>query len=125
MGTGRRNTGRRRLGFAERYGVWALVAGASEGLGAAYAHALSARGMKLVLVARRTGPLEDLAEDVRRTSGVEVRCYEGDLASASFLESLLASCADLDLGLVVCNAAQAPIGAFASRAGDDLPGAPR
>jgi len=120
MGTGRRNTGRRRLGFAERYGVWALVAGASEGLGAAYARALAARGMKLVLVARRRGPLEDLAEDVRRTSGVEVRCYDGDLASVTFLESLKASCADLDLGLFVCNAAQAPIGDFASRADGDL-----
>ncbi|MBN1320444.1 MAG: SDR family NAD(P)-dependent oxidoreductase [Thermoleophilia bacterium] len=106
--------------FVERYGAWALIAGASEGLGAAYARALAARGMKLVLIARRRGPLDDLAEEVHRDFGVEVRSYDGDLASVAFLESLQAVCADLDLGLVVCNAAQAPIGDFASRAGDEL-----
>lgn len=107
-------------GFAERYGSWALIAGASEGLGAAYARTLASRGMKLLLVARRRGPLDALAEEVRGATGVEVRCIEGDLASEAFLESLVAACAELDLGLVVCNAAQAPIGEFVSRDRDDL-----
>ncbi|MBN1629799.1 MAG: SDR family NAD(P)-dependent oxidoreductase [Thermoleophilia bacterium] len=107
-------------GYRERYGAWALVAGASEGLGAAFAQALAARGMDLVLVARRRAPLDELAEELRRAKGVQVRCYDGDLASEAFLQTLVSACSDLDLGLVVCNAAQAPIGDFASRDPGDL-----
>ncbi len=116
----RTNAGRLRPGLTERYGAWALVAGASEGLGAAYARALAAGGMNLVLAARRRAPLDALAEDLRGSFGVEVRCCDGDLASAEFLDALQAECSALDLGLVVCNAAQAPIGDFATRDVEDL-----
>ncbi len=81
MARRRTNAGRLRQGFTERYGAWALIAGASEGLGAAYARALAERGMNLVLVARRKALLDELAEDLRGTFGVEVRCCDGDLAA--------------------------------------------
>lgn len=76
--------------------------------------------MDLVLVARRRTPLDELAEELRRAHEVQVRCYDGDLASEAFLQTLVYACSDLDLGLVVCNAAQAPIGDFASRDPGDL-----
>jgi short-subunit dehydrogenase len=120
MAMGRKNDGRGRHALAERYGAWALVAGASEGLGAAYARALAAGGMNLVLAARRRAPLDALAEEIRGSFGVEVRCCDGDLASVEFLGALQAECSGLDLGLVVCNAAQAPIGDFATRDVEDL-----
>ncbi len=60
--------------FVERYGPWAVVAGASEGIGASFSQKLAARGMNLVLVARRAGPLEELASNLRHKHGVEVRC---------------------------------------------------
>jgi short-subunit dehydrogenase len=116
----RTNSGRLPRGFTERYGAWALVAGASEGLGAAFARALAECGMNLVLVSRRKALLDTLAEDLRGTFGVEIRCCDGDLASLSFLETLQAGCSRLDLGLIVCNAAQAPIGEFASRDVEEL-----
>lgn len=76
--------------------------------------------MDLVLVARRRAPLEELGGELRGAYGIEVRCYDGDLASEVFLQSLVLTCSDLDLGLVLCNAAQAPIGDFASRDAGDL-----
>ena len=48
--------------FVERYGPWAVVAGASEGIGASFSRKLAERGCNLVLLARRAGPLEELAE---------------------------------------------------------------
>jgi len=107
-------------GFAERYGPWALVAGASEGLGAAYAHALARRGLHLVLVARRRALLRGLADELSAGFAVEVRCLNGDLGERRFLESLQDACSGLEVGLIVYNAACAPIGEFASTPLDDL-----
>ena len=53
------------MGFAERYGPWALVAGASEGTGAAFSRQLAEQGLNLILIARRAGPLEELAPAAR------------------------------------------------------------
>ena len=108
------------LRFSQRYGAWALIAGASEGLGAAFARALSGRGVNLILVARRREPLDALADEIRGASGVETRCYEGDLASEAFLQKLIDECQSLDLGVIVCNAAQSPIGDFVTRDVGDL-----
>ena len=52
-------------GFRARYGPWALIAGASEGIGREFATQLAQRGLKLVLIARRTEPLEELAHMLR------------------------------------------------------------
>jgi short-subunit dehydrogenase len=100
--------------FAECYGPWALVAGASEGLGASYARALADKGLNLMLVARRRQLLDGLAEHLTARSGVETRCLDGDLSDPRFLDALLQACAPLDVGLLVYNAAFAPIGEFAS-----------
>ncbi len=121
MATIRRNDATRASAdFGGRYGPWALVAGASEGLGAAYARALAQRGLHLVLVARRAPLLETLAADLRRESGVEVRCCAGDLSSAVFHEELEVACATLDVGLLVYNATHAPIGDFVSTEIEEL-----
>jgi len=90
--------------FVDRYGRWAVVAGASEGLGAAFATAFAARGMNLVLLARRKDVLGALAADLRGR-GVEVRELACDLADARFAEALARECADLDVGVAVYNAA--------------------
>jgi uncharacterized protein len=97
-----------------------VIAGASEGLGAAYARALAARGMNLVLVARRKPLLDTLADDLHRECAVEIRCIDGDLSDLGFLGTLQAACSSLDLGLVVYNATHAPVGEFATVAVEDL-----
>jgi uncharacterized protein len=96
--------------FATRYGPWALIAGASEGIGAAYAQALAERGLCLVLVARRPGPLQALAARLPCAT----RIIATDLATAEGVEQVITQTADLRIGLVVANAADAPLGAFVS-----------
>jgi short-subunit dehydrogenase len=91
--------------FADRYGRWAVVAGASEGLGAAFAESLAARGLSLVLLARRAELLEELASRLRSSRGVEVRPVACDVAEASFAERLAAATGDIEVGVAVFNAA--------------------
>ena len=94
--------------FTARYGPWAVVAGASAGLGAAFARALADRGVKLILVARRREPLVSLAEQLP-TETVPV---VADLATDAGLGMVRWVAADRDVGLVVANAAYSPIGTF-------------
>ena len=97
--------------FRERWGPWALVAGASEGLGAAFARHVAAQGVNVVLVARRAGPLDALAQELART-GVEVRTLALDLGDANAPTRVEAQLAGLDVGLFVYNAALSRIGPF-------------
>ncbi|TCM20843.1 short-subunit dehydrogenase [Novosphingobium sp. PhB165] len=88
----------------ERYGPWAVVAGASEGTGAAFARQLAAEGVNLILVARREGPLTDLAAEIARDHGVD--CVTGSIDLA--LEDAADRMADLadgrEVGLLILNA---------------------
>ncbi len=101
--------------FLLTYGPWALVAGASAGLGAAYAEALARKGLNLVLVARREKELSLLADRLTAEYSVSVRQVRIDLASGDFLESLAPRIRDLDIGLVVYNATFPAIGRFADQ----------
>jgi len=96
--------------FVDRYGPWAVVAGASEGLGAAFAGVLAARGLNLLLLARRAEALESVAEPLRGM--VEVRTAAIDLAAVDLAAQLEALCAGLDVGLCVYNAAHSQVGPF-------------
>jgi short-subunit dehydrogenase len=100
------------LAFAKRYGPWALVAGASEGIGAAFARELARRGLDLVLVARRSEGLAAATREIAAIAPVRIRCIPLDLARADAAALLLRELADLDVGLVVFNAALAPAGGF-------------
>src|SRR3546814_7406897 len=75
----------------EKYGPWAIVAGASEGTGACFAHEIAAAGINLLLIARRAGPLEAIAEDIRRDHGVEVRTLSLDLNQPDAAQRLAAA----------------------------------
>lgn len=98
--------------FANRYGPWALVAGASEGIGEHFARQLAARGLGLVLVARRADVLATLADELADAHGIEVRTIELDLGSADATSRIQAVTADLEVGLLVYNAAVSIIGSF-------------
>ncbi len=89
-----------------------MVAGASEGLGEAFAAALAERGMNVVMVARRGRILEAIGERLAAEHGVEVRSLELDLSDPGFPETLKDATRDLDLGVLVYNAAFVPMGPF-------------
>ena len=93
-----------------RYGKWAVVAGASQGFGASFATELAKRGMNVVLVSRRGELLEKISDRLRADHGVETRCVVLDLAEQDFAGTLSNAIADLDLGILIYNAAYVPVG---------------
>ena len=90
--------------FAKRYGRWALILGGSEGVGASFAHLLAARGLDLLLVARKPGPLEETAAQVRTASGCEVRTLSADLTAPDAVDRIAAFAGDAEIGLLIYNA---------------------
>lgn len=98
--------------FHARYGPWAVVAGASQGLGEEYARQLAARGLHVVLVARRATLTAALADALSATYGVQTRVLTLDLARADAAEVVTRETADLEIGLLVYNAALSVIGRF-------------
>ena len=106
--------------FLDRYGPWALVAGASEGIGASFARALATRGLNLVLVARRTGPLQSLAMELSEQHGVQSRVVAIDLTSPGLHRAVAEATQDVEVGLLVCNAALSLMSAFVELELDDI-----
>jgi short-subunit dehydrogenase len=98
--------------FSERYGSWGIVAGASQGLGAEYANQLAARGLNLVLVARHLDLLKALAAQLSSQYGIRTKCIELDLAEVDAAEQIVQLTMDLDIGLLVYNAAYSAVGPF-------------
>lgn len=101
-------------------GSSAVVAGASEGLGAAFSERLAARGMNLLLIARREAPLQETAEKLTKVYGVDVRCLAQDLAAPNLGEVFSEATADLDVGMLVYNAAFVPMGPFFDTSDADI-----
>ncbi len=101
-----------RLSLRVRYGDWALITGASSGIGAEFARALARDGVSLVLAARRAEKLEQLAQELREKGGVRVRCVPCDLATEAGVRTLLAAVADLELAILINNAGVGYVGHF-------------
>lgn len=90
--------------FVHRYGRWAVVAGASEGVGSSLADQLAGRGLNLVLIARNGSLLDQVAAGVRERHGVEVRPLVLDLTDPEMGAKVAAATDGLEVGLVVYNA---------------------
>lgn len=90
--------------FRNYYGPFALVTGASSGIGWGFAEELAERGLNLVLTARRFDRLEALANRLNAQHGIDARICKADLAAPSAAAKLLEFTSNLDVGLVVSNA---------------------
>lgn len=96
--------------FAERYGPWAIIAGASEGTGRAFARKIAASGVNCILVARREAPLAELAQQIRSESAVECICASLDLSAPDAFERIVAAVEGREVGLFINNAGADPNG---------------
>ena len=90
---------------AKSYGPWAIIAGASEGVGASFAQQLAQAGINLVLVSRQQPLLEKLAREIGAANTVQVRVLPLDLTRTDVLDRIREVTDDVDVGLVVFNAA--------------------
>jgi short-subunit dehydrogenase len=96
----------------KRFGPWALVTGASSGIGREFAHQIAASGINVVLVARREALLDEVGRAIAKDFKVQYRTVVADLSQAGFLENLAKATDDLDIGLVVSNAGTGNPGEF-------------
>jgi uncharacterized protein len=87
--------------FATKYGPWALVAGASDGVGAAFAAGIAERGVDVVLLARRQAVLDHVAAEIKSQSSVETRTLALDLTDPGAASAIAAATSDLEIGFLV------------------------
>jgi short-subunit dehydrogenase len=98
--------------FKQAYGPWALIAGGSDGIGAAFAHQLAEKGLNLVLVARNRKRLETLKDSLQTGFSISVRTISLDLSRPDSHKILDKQTKNLDIGLLVYNATFPNIGKF-------------
>lgn len=106
--------------MAERYGEWCLVAGAAEGIGAAYARAVAERGMGVILVDQNRGPGEKLARELEQQYAVSVRTVHLDLASGDAIPVIMEELRKTSCRLIIYNAAYSRVQPFMKNSATDL-----
>ena len=100
--------------FRERYGPWAVVTGASEGIGREIALRLAESGLNLILVARRRELLEELASRLASQWGIQTRALTADLGTLAGINAVQTGTEDLDVGLLIAAAGFGTAGLFLS-----------
>lgn len=98
--------------FGDKYGPWAVVTGASAGIGAEFVRQLATTGLSVVLVARRAEILEALEQEVAEKYNVKVLTVAADLSEPEGWDKVLTETEALDVGLLVNNAGIMLHGAF-------------
>ena len=106
--------------FKERYGSWALVAGAAEGLGRAFALSLAGRGFGLILVDLQEEPLRRLGAELEKNSRVPVRLLHLDLAHPDAAGELMKAIEETSCRLLVYNAAYSRVKGFSENTEPEL-----
>ena len=96
----------------QKYGQLALVAGASQGIGAAFSNYLAAEGMDLVLVARGKEALDQLANSLKKEYHINVTCVYCDLSESNASSIIQEAIHGKEINLLVYNAALSYIGPF-------------
>lgn len=88
----------------EKYGSWALITGASSGIGLEFAKYLSARKINLLLAARRIDILNHISEELSSKENIEVIPVQCDLTNDTDVDNLLKVCSTKEIGILINNA---------------------
>jgi short-subunit dehydrogenase len=96
------------LNFKKQYGPWALISGASSGIGRELAKKTAELGLNTILVARRESRLSELAAEIGERFDIETRIVSVDLSQDNFLEKIEEATEGLEVGLLINNAAADP-----------------
>ena len=91
--------------FKEKYGKWAVITGGTSGIGEEMSKIVASKGVNIVLVARRQSVLDEKAEDLKKQYGIEVKTISADLTKSEDLEKVFEDTKDLEVGLLIPNAA--------------------
>lgn len=102
------------LNLSQKYGEWALVTGASSGIGEEFAKQLAKLGMKLILVARRKYRLEALSDYLKKEYNTESIIANVDLSKENFLDELFKCTNGKEIGILINNAGFGSTGEFIS-----------
>ena len=98
--------------FLHQYGPWALVTGASSGIGAEFCRQLAERGLNIVMAARRMERMEILAQEITKKYRIQTKIIPVDLAKEDFLSGLMPQINGLEIGILVNNAGFGIAGGF-------------
>lgn len=105
--------------LVDRYGRWALITGASSGIGASFADAMARRGFSLILVARRGDRLREAAIRLAAANGVEALAAEVDLTEPDAIDRVADVVGHREIGVLVNNAGFGFNGNFLSAPADN------
>jgi short-subunit dehydrogenase len=95
-----------------KYGPWALITGASSGIGRELARQVAEHGLHIVAVARRQSRLDELSSDLNKQYQVKVRTVQADLREPDAIRTITTATEDLEIGLAILNAGAEMTGAF-------------
>ena len=102
------------------YGAWACVAGAGEGLGAAFAFGLARRGFNLILIDLDPEKLSEVEAAIRRTHAVQLVSLCVDLVDRESIQPIMAAIESSGCRFLVYNAAYGPVRPFLQNTPDEL-----
>jgi short-subunit dehydrogenase len=106
--------------FRNRYGTWGLVAGAAEGLGAAFSEVLASWGMNVIMVDVNNQKMDETGSRLIENYGVEIIKIQADLSKTKNLDILIHTMSEVGCRLLIYNAAYGPVRQFIDNTAEDL-----
>lgn len=95
-----------------KYGDWALITGASSGIGLELARQLAGAGFNLVINARQANKLEELAQQLKADTNIEIKIVAADVAETEGIGNIIKATQGLSIGLLVVSAGYGTSGLF-------------